>query len=714
MKSFVVMTYYQMMHAMAVALTLDEKPNLYIHENYLDIEEDFVERVKECGVFANVVGMNQKHFIQPFIEKLKKTVFMTPAEIGRIGSGIFDEYLEPYFAECFADADFNDDIYIYNDFQWYYYFVAKHFTDIIGVEDGYKTLKQQLEIHISKGHYQLTAPFQGKYYPEPLYRVPGIKKIISSCYFDDIDDYYREKLEVIDYAELVRKNEKAFGKALTYIFDLEDLDIAEKSVLYLTQPLDRAMYCSAIENYMLSRKIIDEQVRDGYHVYIKPHPAERLDYRMFESDDVTVLDGKFPIEVLDYKGVTFDKGITFGSTSIDTLRCIGERVEVSGGTSRGAKGVAKDIEEYIRGQEFCIDIFIKMYDQSDRSIYNIYSFLSDISEAVKVSVHVLIEEKNYDEYYFSLRRENARRAYRNSIRKVRFDERKILYRGEQRGVKHKIEDSRIDVLKVDDFKDYTILTAVSENVKGDYVLIMNSLSNGIEAKHAFYDRLEDNVYPLSVMVFHNMVEHEGKFITMDWNLTDDGHMIRFENIGINAGYIRNMAGKTADHVGWYPDFNSVKIIKVYNCETFLPHERYLDIYSGIRYYIDEAKKIADKSKNEFRYAALYMEFLNWSKIQQTIGNEKVNDNINMFLHECRMIGMDESICDIVLSAFVNDQMGDHNRKVYRNIDVYEYTKGAQKILIIAGIMRPLCFIWKKAKKMRDYLRDHYAEIKGKR
>ena len=72
MKSFVVMTYYQLMHSVAMALTLDEKPNLYFSMNYMNIKEELLERIRETGVFQNVVGITGRGELAAFLAELKR------------------------------------------------------------------------------------------------------------------------------------------------------------------------------------------------------------------------------------------------------------------------------------------------------------------------------------------------------------------------------------------------------------------------------------------------------------------------------------------------------------------------------------------------------------------------------------------------------------------------------------------------------------------
>ncbi|MDE8735441.1 hypothetical protein P0G10_20405, partial [Eubacteriales bacterium DFI.9.88] len=61
------------------------------------------------------------------------------------------------------------------------------------------------------------------YYPEPLYRFEKVKKNISSCNFEDIDDYYKQRLEILDFKDLFQKNKANFIRAMLQIFDLQEL-----------------------------------------------------------------------------------------------------------------------------------------------------------------------------------------------------------------------------------------------------------------------------------------------------------------------------------------------------------------------------------------------------------------------------------------------------------------------------------------------------------
>lgn len=421
MKSIVAMTYYQLMHSIALALTFDEKPLLYFSMSYINADEDFIERIRECGVFSDAIAITKRGEHKEFLKELRKTRGVKKKKIEEIGSSLFEEYLEPHYAELFKDADFTDDIYVYNDFQWHYYYISKHFEKVIGVEDGYASLEQQLSIHRLRGDAELIKPFvKLGYYPEPLYKDKCIKKIISSKDFEGIlDNYYRKKLEVWDYKDIVAMNEDAFRKAILFIFQIDKLSINDNSTLYLGQPLDRAKYCTYLENYLLTKKTIRSEIEKGNRVYLKPHPAERNDTRIFADKDVVILKKDFPVEVLNYQEKKFARLVTFSSTGASLIDCANEEIRYYEKTDTNPKEVTRYIKEQIKGEKIEVDFFFIIKNMSP-DIY-MYAYSSVFRHrSVHTKIHFCFESNHYEQFseYFdisnlSLRIKEYRDRYKN-------------------------------------------------------------------------------------------------------------------------------------------------------------------------------------------------------------------------------------------------------------------------------------------------------------
>ena len=75
----------------------------------------------------------------------------------------------------------------------------------------------------------------------------------------------------------------------------------EHKVLVLTEPL-----CELPVREQIFRDIVAKYGKDA-QVILKPHPRDVLDYHKLFPDDI-VLDGKFPMEILNFiEGLEFDQ-----------------------------------------------------------------------------------------------------------------------------------------------------------------------------------------------------------------------------------------------------------------------------------------------------------------------------------------------------------------------------------------------------------------------
>ena len=492
MKSLVAMTYYQLMHSIALALTFDEKPNLYFSMSYINLSDEVLERIEDTGVFNKVIGITRRGDHVPCLRELRKTIDMDESEIDALGSSLFDEYLIPHYAELFTDADPDDEIYVYNDFQWHYYYICKHFENIIGVEDGYGSLLQQVSIHRLRGDAALIEPFVEKgYYPQPLYRYEKVKKIISSIYIDELDDYYKSKLEVRDFKDIVEENPEKFRDALLYIFDVGRFNIQDNSSLVIGQPLDRAKYCTYLQSYLLNKKIINNEIEQGYHVILKPHPAEKNNWMIYGNDNVTVLPKDFPIEVLNYQGKRFARVVTFSSTGASIISCGDEYYRYFDKTDTTPEEVKAFIKSETDNEKLTVDFYIKVREMSPETYINIYSCIFNY-KYFHTNLHLLITDGNEEEY----------RAYYDQSHLA---ERIHEYRAKKRGTKERdlwhLELNRIklwlerykptiDLTKVSSFDDWDIFReAIAGHSDYDYMMLIESKEPQFRLTEKIYDSL---------------------------------------------------------------------------------------------------------------------------------------------------------------------------------------------------------------------------------
>ena len=285
-----------------MALDMEERPNLYFSVNHLGIGQDFLDRIRDTGLFHDVVALDHRYVKRALNKDLAEVQDCTDDEIERIGSSLFEKHLSPYYERVFAGADPEDDLYLYNDFQLHYYYIAEHFHRIIGVEDGYGILEKQISLIEQTGigafnHGFGKERFVGKYWPEMQWKNPAVKTVYSSTPLtSDAPEYLKAKVKVLDYYELAGRHAEAHRKALEQIFGVEIPQLQSGCPLVLTQPLHRNKYCDGLEDFLFHRKMILEELKHADTVYVKPHPADRNDYSVIDDGRVVVLEKRFPVE----------------------------------------------------------------------------------------------------------------------------------------------------------------------------------------------------------------------------------------------------------------------------------------------------------------------------------------------------------------------------------------------------------------------------------
>jgi len=405
MKSIFAMTYYHLMHAIALAMTFEEKPNLYFMRDYSKTGDIFLDRIRETGVFSEVRDITEDGFKKAFHSEILNTLNLPEANIDAIGESIFQKYLDPYYEVVFDNADINDEFYTYNDHQTYYYYVAKHFRNIVGIEDGYGVLENKLQSAKETPHpyYRALSAYYGKYYPEPLWKCSNVSRIISSCEYKGNDAYYKGKIQVIDFNDLVNRNKDRFTDIVLNLFDIPELEIPENSSLILTQPLARAKYCTLLEYYLFIKRMVYDELDRGNVVYIKPHPADTLDMGLFAIDGVTVLPKAMPSEVFNYIGVKFGRGLSFNSSALNTCEYLNTYENLYKGSDNTYDDFKKYIKEYIGEMKLSVSIYLRVCDFTPGTYINVLYYLREFKR-VAFDVHLVFDSDRYEKgkEYFAL------------------------------------------------------------------------------------------------------------------------------------------------------------------------------------------------------------------------------------------------------------------------------------------------------------------------
>ena len=651
MKSFVVQTYYQLMHSIAMALTFEEKPMLYFAMRYLDVDEDFLDRIRSTGIFRQVVGITRRGDLTEFVAELDKTKGISGEEVDKIGSELFDKYLEPYFGELFKDADRDEDIYIYNDYHWYFYYITKHFKNIVGAEDGYASLTQQLKVHKFAGDRELVKPFLGKYYPVPGFRHPKVSKIISSRDFDDLPEEISKKVKVIDFNDLVAENSEAFKDAINTIFQTEDLEVKDYNLLFLAQPLARSTYCLSIEEYLLNKKIIGRELSKGNRICFKSHPADSIDSRFYEREGIRALPRTFPVEVLNYKDCEFDKTLSFGSTGVETLSCSRSNELIFGDRNAERKEVEKIIKNEVKDEKAVIHIYMTIRDLNEDVLVNVFSGAFSQDKYFRTCVNLLVPEEIAEEAGKYFRKDKLLSA----IEKYSQDH---MYKGiclvkddlnKLKNAISGIDDPRI--IKCSGKDDRDLIEAVSSDEGYDYAFFVDQNNLMFSPVRRLTRSLRKQVE--SCIIFPSYTLITNKKMGEPWISSLPGFADRaatgsIMNKALHRVLVQSLQkSPESDPMGLINSFGSPKIF--FEEDLYIPYERFIHIQEGEKYYGERISAWSEKTDPDDSCKHISEEiysYLNWLQLSdRKYGAEEIHGLLqNADISDSEKIRALEALC----------------------------------------------------------------------
>lgn len=275
------------------------------------------ERAEKSGLFEAVFDYDEKEesFFPELVAYRQDTGNLVKNMIQRIRfTKKFGKLQAPYVPVDFREYG---DIYVFCDSDPIGYYLSTHRIPYHAVEDGLDCIKYYDTARFdNRGHFGLKAWMAAH---NLIHIQNGYSKY---CIDMEVNDISALQYPCPKYIEKPRKDltehltEEA-KKILTDIF-IENKEELEKTVkedggkkhriLVLSEPL-----CDLETRKRIFTDIIEEfQVIDGLQaaVLIKPHPRDVVDYREVFPEHI-VLDGKFPMEILNYvEGLTFDKVIS--------------------------------------------------------------------------------------------------------------------------------------------------------------------------------------------------------------------------------------------------------------------------------------------------------------------------------------------------------------------------------------------------------------------
>jgi len=340
MDNYIVMTYYQLMVAIAFTLKSKRKSRLFVLTDYLSMNPELESAIKDVELFEEVRFFSERLHVNDFYTQVKSLSEPHPRKISKLLYTIFD----PLYSDVFQNCQKSEKLYLFNELQHYYYYLERLFNRIIKVEDGYDSFAQELKIHKLTGERAKLYKIVGKGFPVIKSKSEKISKIIISRDNEEIPDEYRPLIEIIDTQELFQDRDLGFGEVILKIFKLDQCVFKDSSIIILTQPLARASYCNRKEQYLIYQLQCEKYYKD-YNIYIKPHPADKLNYNLLSKYGAEILPKDFPIELLNFKDVEFDLGVTFGSTSMEIAKYIKDKVVLF---EHDENFTRSDVKKYIK------------------------------------------------------------------------------------------------------------------------------------------------------------------------------------------------------------------------------------------------------------------------------------------------------------------------------------------------------------------------------
>lgn len=276
--------------------------------------EQFGERVKATGLFADVISFDEKRDDQfPELLALRK-------DQGNIVSNMWQRirFTKRYakLEAPFIPVDFRmyKDIYVFCDSDPIGYYLNQNRIYYHAVEDGLNSLAHfDMARYDNRGHFKLKV-FLSKQL-NLIFIQNGYGKYCLDMEVNDISaitfpcPYYKEVPRQLLVDALTREEKDIILRAFVRDMDglMKKAEECEKKgdrILILTEPL-----CSLDVRERLFKDIVEKYEKEG-QIFIKPHPRDVLDYnKVFPG--YPIFDATVPMEMLNFfENLHFDQVIT--------------------------------------------------------------------------------------------------------------------------------------------------------------------------------------------------------------------------------------------------------------------------------------------------------------------------------------------------------------------------------------------------------------------
>lgn len=144
-------------------------------------------------------------------------------------------------------------------------------------------------------------------------RHKGVKLDLQSMY-NDIPENIKDKIIRVFLSE-------------KEIHKIKENSKLSKKILILTQPLSEIKIITENRKIEIYNMIAQKYLKNGYSIFIKPHPYEKTNYKEFFNFKTIIMHKHFPIEILNLKDlINFDFLISLYSSSLKNLNFCKESI----------------------------------------------------------------------------------------------------------------------------------------------------------------------------------------------------------------------------------------------------------------------------------------------------------------------------------------------------------------------------------------------------
>lgn len=292
---------------------------------------DMKLRLEKSGLFQAVYELDEKRYdyfphLIPYREDKGNIVAHLWNRM--IFTKKYPKALEPFMYINFKEYE---DIYVFCDSDPIGFYLNYKRIPYHALEDGLDCLKYlDAARYDNRGHFRLKAFLSSL---NLIFIQNGYGKYCMDMEINDKSclKYDCPKYKVVPRKPLEKQLSKEAKEQIVKVFVpaadelLLELKKAPKEngfVLLLTQPL-----CELAVREKMFKDIIATYCGNSY-VVLKPHPRDELDYKK-AFPECTVIEGKFPIEVLNFlPDVHFNLAISVFTTALDTVDFVDEKINL--------------------------------------------------------------------------------------------------------------------------------------------------------------------------------------------------------------------------------------------------------------------------------------------------------------------------------------------------------------------------------------------------